>query len=389
MKLELTAQQSADQQAFREFSDTSIAPFADEWDRDERFPREVIERMARQGYLGAVVPQASGGSGSDMISFGLLHEEIGRGCSSARSLLTVHSMATFALHRWGSQQLKRRYLAELIDGSLLGAFGLSEPNVGSDARSIETTAHMEGDHYRLNGCKKWVTFGQLADLFLVFAQHEGKSIALLLERTTPGLTVVPISGMLGTRAAMLAELHLENCAVPVANRIGGPGFGLAAIATSALDIGRYSVACGSVGLAQACLEASVRYSSERHQFGVPLKEHQLIRQLISQMLTNIKAARLLCMQAGYLKDSGHPNTVMETWIAKYFASTTAMKAALDAVQIHGANGCSAAYPVQRYMRDAKIAEIIEGSTQLQEVTIADYAYEQQLAHHQPAGANHD
>ncbi|GAB4199303.1 MAG: acyl-CoA dehydrogenase family protein [Roseiflexaceae bacterium] len=379
MTFTLTAQQVADQERFRAFSDERIAPFADAWDREERFPPEMIRAMASEGFLGAVVPRDSGGTGSDMITFGLLHEQIGRGCSSARSLLTVHSMATYAVHRWASRALKAKYLAALVEGGLIGAFGLSEPNVGSDAGAIETTARPDGDRYLLSGCKKWTTFGQVADLFLVFARCDGKHTAFLVERDTPGLTVKPLGGILGTRASMLAELRLEECAVPKANQIGGLGFGLAAIATSALDIGRYSVAWGSVGIAQACLEASVRYSSERRQGGALLKEHQLIRQLISQMLTNVSAARLLCLQAGALKDSGNPNTVMETWVAKYFASTTAMKAALDAVQIHGANGCSADYAVQRYMRDAKVMEIIEGSTQLQEITIAEYAYASQAA----------
>ncbi|HEU4323400.1 MAG TPA: acyl-CoA dehydrogenase family protein [Roseiflexaceae bacterium] len=374
MAITLTAQQAADQERFRAFSDERIAPFADAWDREERFPPEMIRAMAAEGFLGAVVPRAAGGTGSDMITFGLLHEQIGRGCSSARSLLTVHSMVAYAVHRWGSRALKERYLAALVEGALVGAFGLSEPNVGSDAGSIETTARPDGDSFVLNGCKKWTTFGQIADLFLVFARCDGKHTAFLVERDTPGLSVTPLSGILGTRASMLAELRLEECVVPKANQIGGLGFGLAAIATSALDIGRYSVAWGSVGIAQACLEASVRYSSQRRQGGALLKDHQLIRQLISQMLTNVSAARLLCLQAGTLKDSGNPNTVMETWVAKYFASTTAMKAALDAVQIHGANGCSADYAVQRYMRDAKVMEIIEGSTQLQEITIAEYAY---------------
>jgi len=285
-------------------------------------------------------------------------------------------MVAFAVHRWGSKLHKERYLDALVHGRLIGAFGLSEPNVGSDAKSVETSATLQGDSYVLNGVKKWTTFGQVADLFLIFAKCDGKLSAFLLERDTPGCTVTPISGMLGTRASMLAEVHMDQCVIPKSQLIGGLGFGLATIATSALDIGRYSVAWGSVGITQACLEASVQYTSTRRQGGALLKEHQLIRQLVSTMLTNVSAARLLCLRAGYLKDVGDPNTVMETWVAKYFASTTAMQAALDAVQIHGANGCSPDYPVQRYMRDAKIMEIIEGSTQLQQVTIADLAYSQ-------------
>lgn len=375
MKLELTERQTEDQRGFRAFVDTHIAPFADQWDREERYPAETIRELARAGYLGMVVPRAEGGTGSDMITFGLLNEELGRGCSSTRNLMTVHSMIAHVVHKRAGKHLKERYLERLIAGEIIGAFGLSEPNVGSDAKSVETTATLQGDTYILNGAKKWITFGQVADLFLIFAQCDGKLTAFLVDGDTPGLTRVPISGMLGSRASMLAELHFENCAIPRGNMIGGVGFGLATIATAALDIGRYTVAWGSVGISQACLEASVRYSSERKQFGVPLREHQLIRQMICDMLTNVRAARLLCLRAGYLKDIGDPSTVMETWVAKYFASTSAVKAALDAVQIHGANGCSSDYPVQRYLRDAKIMEIIEGSTQLQQIMISRSAYD--------------
>lgn len=375
MRIELTDQQIADQRAFRDFADQEIVPYADQFDREERIPPELIRALAQRGFLGMVVPKESGGSGTDMITFGLLNEELGRGCSSVRSLLTVHSMVAYAIHKWGSKRHKETWLPRLIPAERIGAFALSEPNIGSDAKSVETTAQLDGERYLLNGRKKWITFGQIADLFLIFAQLEGKPSAFLVERDSPGLATKPISGLLGTRASMLAELHLENCEIPKANLIGGVGFGLATIATSALDIGRYSVACGSVGIAQACLEASVEYSKTRKQFGSYLKDHQLIRHMITDMLTNVKAARLLCYQAGYLKDIGAPSTVMETLIAKYFASTTAVKAASDAVQIHGANGCSADYPVQRYLRDAKVMEIIEGSNQIQQILIAKYAYE--------------
>jgi alkylation response protein AidB-like acyl-CoA dehydrogenase len=332
--------------------------------------------MARLGYLGAMVPATEGGQGLDMITFGLLNEELGRGCSSVRSLLTVHSMVAYTVFKWGTTRQKAQWLAKLATGEIIGAFGLSEPQAGSDARSIQTTARRHADGYMLDGCKTWMSFGQLADLFLVFAHCEGKPVAFLVERHAPGLTTSPIRGLLGTRASMLAKLQLNECYVPQENQIGGLGFGLAAVAAAALDIGRYSVACGCVGITQACLEASLRHACERRQFATPLIEQQLIRQMVSDMITNVSAARLLCYQAGYSKDVGHPNTVMETCIAKYFASTTAMKAASDAVQIHGASGCSEGSPVQRYMRDAKIMEIIEGSTQIQQVTIAQYGVEQ-------------
>ena len=376
MRIELTAQQKDDCAAFRAFAREAIIPEADRYDQEERTPVELIRKIAQQGYLGALAPVENGGAGMDMITFGLLNEEIGRACSSVRSLLTVHSMVTYAIAKWGSKRQKATWLHRLAAGELIGAFGLSEPNVGSDAKSVETTATPCGDCYILNGTKRWITYGQIAGLFLIFARCEGKISAFLVERDAPGFSTKPIFGMLGTRASMLAELHLHNCEIPKENMLGGLGFGLATVATSALDIGRYSVACGCVGIAQACLDASLHYTSKRKQYGVYLKDHQLIQQMITNMIVNVKAARLLCYQAGYLKDIGDPSTVMETWTAKYFASLAATKAANDAVQIHGALGCSTEYPVQRYLRDAKIMEIIEGSTQIQQINIASHGYSQ-------------
>lgn len=375
MRIELTDQQKADHSAFRNFVNESVMPFAAEYDRQEQMPVEAIQQIVRQGYLGAVLSEAVGGAGMDMITFGLLNEELGRGCSSLRSLLTVHSMVAIAIQRWGSRQQKEEWLPKLARGEKIGALALTEPNVGSDARNIETTATIEGDDYILNGEKRWITFGQVADVFLLFAQCEGEATALLVEREMPGLSITPISNMLGVRASMLAELHLRNCPVPKNNIVGRRGFGFSHIAATALDCGRYSVACGCVGIAQGCLDASLQYTGQRKQFGAYLKDHQLIRQMITEMITNVEAARLLCYQAGYLKDKGDPSAIIQTSIAKYFASKAASKASNDAVQIYGANGCSDQYAVERYMRDAKIMEIIEGSTQIQQITIAEYGYQ--------------
>ncbi len=374
---ELNSSQHDAQAEFRAFAAERIAPYADSWDRDERTPPELIRELAGRGYLGALVPEDRGGAGMDMLTFGVLNEELGRACSSVRSLLTVHSMVEQALLKWGRPAQRERWLPRLAAGETIGAFALSEPNAGSDANAIATTARRDQAGYTLSGHKRWTTYGQIADLFLVFARYEGKPAAFLLERDTPGLTVEPIGGMLGTRASMLAALRMDECRIPADSMVGGPGFGIAAVATTALDIGRYSVACGSVGIAQACLDASLSYTAGRKQFDTLLKDFQLIRRMISEMIANVKAARLLCYQAGILKDRGDSRTVMETWIAKYFASTVATKAAADAVQIHGANGCSPDFPVQRYFRDAKIMEIIEGSTQLQQITIAEYGYQEQ------------
>ncbi|HSD82660.1 MAG TPA: acyl-CoA dehydrogenase, partial [Anaerolineae bacterium] len=238
------------------------------------------------------------------------------------------------------------------------------------------SAERKDEVYVLNGHKKWISFGQLAGLFLIFAQIEGQPAAFLVEGNTPGLIREPMHGLLGTRASMLAEIHLEKCPVPKENLLGSPGLGFTAVALSALDLGRYSVAWGSVGIGQACLEASLLYSRQRQQFGVPLQSFQLIQEMIANMVTQVKAARLLCYQAGYSHDSHHPNATAETLMAKYFASNMAARVASDAVQIHGGNGCGPGYPVSRYFRDAKVMEIIEGSNQMQQVMIAQNAYQE-------------
>jgi hypothetical protein len=377
--MELTAQQKSAQDEFRAFVDEEIVPSARQCDRQEYTPPKLIEKLAQRGYLSALLPEEFGGTGMDMITYGLLNEEIGRGCSSLRSLLTVNSMVAHAIYKWGSKSQKEHWLPKLASGEIIAAFALSEPNVGSDAKSVETTATVASDSYILNGQKKWITYGQIADIFLVFAQCEGKPSAFLVEKNSPGFDIKPISGMLGVRASMLAELHLNNCQIPTDNLLGRQGFGFSYIAASALDYGRYSVAWGCIGIAQASLSACIQYTSQRQQFGVYIKEHQLIRQMITEMIANIKAARLLCYQAGYLKEIGDPSSIIETSIAKYFSSKIANQIANDAVQIHGGNGCSSEYPVERYLRDAKIMEIIEGSTQIQQITIADYGYQQYLS----------
>jgi glutaryl-CoA dehydrogenase (non-decarboxylating) len=376
MKIELTPQQKEVQAEFRQFVNTEVILHADWCDREEKTPQLLIEKLAQKGYLGSLITGQFGGGNLDPISYGLLNEELGRGCSSLRSLLTVHNMVSQALLKWGNSTQKEHLLPKLATGEVIGAFALSEPDIGSDAKNIKTRAELADKSYILNGRKKWITYGQIADVFLLFAQSEGKPCAFLVEKNTPGLHIKPISGMVGVRASMLAELHLDDCRIPAANLVGREGFGFSYVANSALDWGRYSVAWGCVGIARAALEACVKYTSSRQQFNVYLREHQLIRQAISDAVTNIKAARLLCYQAGYLKQVGDPQSIQETSIAKYFASVTASKIASDAVQIHGGNGCSSDYSVQRYWRDAKIMEIIEGSTQIQQINIADCAYQE-------------
>jgi glutaryl-CoA dehydrogenase (non-decarboxylating) len=374
MKIELTPEQRALRSEVRAFVESEIAPHAGRWDREEATPREIIGKLVERGWLGSMVPAEHGGRGLDMISYGVLTEEIGRGCSSIRSLLTVHDMVCRGILRWGSQAQKESWLPRLARGEVLGAFALSEPEAGSDAMSIRTNAVEVDGGYALDGTKKWTTYGQIADLYLLFAKLDGKPTAFLVERETPGLTVTPLRGILGTRASMLAELKLEGARTE--NMVGRPGFGVSHVVGAALDQGRYSVACGSVGIAQACLDACLAYARERQQFGQPLFEHQLVRAMLSDMITNVRAARLLCMRAGYLRDTGDPGAFAETSVAKYFASTTAMRVAADAVQLHGANGCHEDFPVSRYFRDAKVMEIIEGSTQIQQFTIARFEFQE-------------
>lgn len=362
MKSEATAG-AFTRDAFRTFVDGAIAPEAGEWDRDGHTPDAVLARVAARGYLGMLTPSDLGGGGVHATTFVALHEEMGRGCSSIRSLLTVHEMVSFAIRRWGSPAQRTQWLPSLASGNTIAAFALSEPEAGSDAAAIETSATIDRDDYLLHGTKQWITYGQVAGLFLVVAQANGKPIALLVERGAPGLEVVPLPGVTGTRASMLATLRFTGCRVSRSARVGGEGFGLG-VALSALELGRLSVAAGSTGIIQACLDASARYAAQRRQFGRAIGEQQLVRRLLADMAVDAHAARLLCLHAAQRYDAGDPHAIDAILVAKYFASTAAVRAATSAVQIHGANGCTDRFPVDRFLRDARVMEIIEGSTQV-------------------------
>ncbi|WP_340028633.1 acyl-CoA dehydrogenase family protein [Paenibacillus sp. FSL H7-0940] len=370
MKVELNAEQLMWQEQFKDFVDSEIIPYASLNDSEERIHPELLAKITEAGYLGSMLPKEYGGMELDNITIGILNEEVGRGCSSVRSLLTVQGMVGLAILRWGTEQQRQYWLPTLATGTTLGSFGLTEPSVGSDAKSIETTAVLDGDEYILNGHKKWITMGQLADVFLILAQCENKPTAFIVERDSIGFSVEPMSGLLGARASMIAELKMDSCRIPKENLLGQVGTGLSHVALPCLDYGRYTIACGCVGLAKACLDASVHYANSRIQFGRAIRENQMIQKMITEMSVNMKAARMLCYRAGYLRDVGDPESIMETWTAKYFASTMVNKVASDAVQIHGANGCHRDYPVERYYRDARINEIIEGTTQMHEILIA-------------------
>jgi len=370
MKIEYTPSQAAFADAVKIFAKERVQRYAAQIDQDACIPPQVIQAIIDEGYIGSMISEEYGGMGADSIKIGILNEIIGGACSSTRGLLTVHGMVSLALQRWGTPQQKNNWLPKLAAGQLIGAFALTEPNVGSDAKSVETTATETKGGFLLSGTKKWITMGQLADLFLIFAQFEGKVAAFLLEKGTPGLQVQPLGGLIGARGSMIAELNLNQCEIPKENMVGKPGAGLSHVALPCLDYGRYTIACGNVGLAQACLEVSVQYSRKRKQFGEPLRKFQLIQKQITEMIVGVEAGRLLCQKAGCLRDAGDPDSVIQVWIAKYHTSLMANQVANAAVQIHGANGCSNNYPVERYLRDAKVSEIIEGTTQMHETMIA-------------------
>ncbi len=374
MRVAFTARQLQQKGRFRAFADRYVVPNAGVFDRNEALDRHLVRRLATAGFLGSHLPTRYGGRHLDMISYGLLHQELGRGCSSTRSLLTVHDMVGEAILRLGSTQLRETWLPRLTAGEQLGAFALTEPTAGSDAGSIQTTATQDGTDYVINGTKKWISFAQLADVFLVVARigSGGPIGGFLVPADSPGLTITPITGMLGLRASMLGELSLSDCRIPASSRVGPAAMPSGLVVATALQLGRYSVAWGSVGIGEASVEASFQYSAEREQFGVPIEKHQLIRRMLTDMLADTRAARLLCCEAGYLSQQRSPGIVESTLIAKYFSSRMATRVTANAVQIHGASGASSEQPVERYFRDARMMEIIEGSTEIQQITIPKY-----------------
>lgn len=352
-----------------------IAPHANQFDIEEKVPRAIIDLLAEQGYLGASLDPSWGGKGYSQYQLALLMEEVGKVCSSLRSLLTVHlSLVAETVQRWGTDTIKNQYLPALAKGEKIAAFCLSEPETGSDASAVQTRWEETEEAFVLTGVKKWTTFGQVADVFLVIAGSEtGGHAAFLVDKNLPGLQVKSLKGILGTKASMLAQIELNQVEVPKENLLGKKGLGFIQIANTALDNGRFSVACGSVGIAKACLTESIAYAKNRKQFDAPIASFQLIKQKISQMLVKTKAAEQMCYQAAKLRDEKNFNAMIHTNMAKYFSSVAAMEIATEAVQIHGAEGCHEQSNVQRYFRDAKIMEIIEGSSEIQEVFIAEQA----------------
>lgn len=370
-----TSNDTAARAEFRAFVEREVAPYADTAHRIQHTERARITALAEAGYLGANIAPEFGGAGLDMVTLGELAGELGRGCSSIRSLFTVHTMVAQAIGRWGTRAQRERWLPRLASGETLAAFALSEPEVGSDANSVQTRAQAQGEGWRLEGHKTWITYGALADLFLVFARTDEGPTAFLVERERAGVRTEPIFDMVGIRASETASVHLEGCELPGEALLAREGLGISHVSGVALDLGRYTVAWGCVGIVDACLERSLDYTATREQFGVALREHQLVRRLVTDMMTDARAARLLCLDAGRLRDARDPGAYAASSMAKYFASVAATRSAANAMQLHGARGCSGDYPFQRLLGDARVAEVIEGSTQLQQSSIAEYGYQ--------------
>ena len=351
MDFDLTEEQIMIRNLMADFAKNEILPNVRDDDRNERFPTDILDKMAHLGFLGAPLPEEYGGMGIDHIAYTLMIEELARASFALRSIVSVHiSLFQQTLNRWGTEEQKQKY----------------------DISSTETSAVLHGGKWRLNGNKTWISNGGVAGVALIFAQtdkakkHRGLA-AFLVERDTPGFSSTDIHGKLGLRAANTAELTLEDCLVPEENLLGQVGDGFK-IAMSAFDNARLCVAAGCVGLAQACIDASVLYAQTRQQFGKPIGGYQLVQEMIANMIVEMEAARFLTYRAAYLKNKGAPSTV-ETSMAKYYASEVALRAANNAVQIHGGYGYSDEYPVERYYRDAKVATLLEGTSEMHKLII--------------------
>ena len=373
MNFDLTSEQEMVQKTARDFADNEIMPGARERDREMVFPWEIIKQMSDLGFLGPTLPEEYGGMGLDYISEAIMFEEIGRADSSVRTTLSVQiSLSELPIFKFGTDAQKKKYLPKLASGEWLGCFGLTEPQAGSDAGNQQTRAIKDGSDWVLNGQKMWISNGGIANLALVFAQtdpdlkHRGIT-AFLIETDTLGFSSQDIHNKLGLRSSNTAELILEDVRVPAENVLGEVGKGFR-IAMFALDNGRFGVAAGCVGIMQGCIDASVKYAQEREAFGQPIGGFQLVQELIADMILDCEAARLLVYRAGHLKNKGVENT-RETSLAKWHASEAAVKAALNAIQVHGGYGYSDEYPPERYLRDAKVATLYEGTTQIQKLII--------------------
>ncbi|MBT2679499.1 acyl-CoA dehydrogenase family protein [Bacillus sp. ISL-35] len=377
MNFDFTDEQELLKKTVRNFVDREIMPYIKEWDEKQHFESSILTRLADLGLMGVCIPEQYGGSGMDYNSLAIVCEELERGDTAFRTAVSVHTgLNSMTLLQWGTEEQKQKYLVPQSKGEKVGAFGLTEPNAGSDVAAMQTKATNEGDYYILNGSKTWISLCDVADHFLVFAytdkskKHHGIS-AFIVERNWDGFSSKAIKGKLGIRAGNTGEIFFDHVKVPKQNLLGKEGDGFK-IAMSALDNGRFTVAAGACGTIMASLEASLKYCHERSTFGKEIGRHQLVQQMIAKMEAGLVQSRLLVYRAGWLKNHGKRNT-RETSLAKWQACDYAYEAANDAVQIHGAYGFSNEYPVERYLRNAKAPVIYEGTREIHTVMQAEYA----------------
>nr|WP_309098260.1 acyl-CoA dehydrogenase [Fredinandcohnia onubensis] len=358
----------------RDFAKNEVAPTAAERDEEERFDREIFDKMAELGLTGIPWPEEYGGIGSDYLAYCIAVEELSRVCASTGVTLSAHtSLAGWPIYKFGSEEQKQKYLRPMAQGEKIGAYGLTEPGSGSDAGGMRTTARLEGDHYVLNGSKIFITNGGIADIYVVFAltdptsKHKGTS-AFIIESDFPGFSVGKKEQKMGIRSSPTTEVMFEECRVPKENLLGEEGEGFK-IAMMTLDGGRNGIAAQAVGIAQGALDAATEYAKERVQFGKPIAAQQGVGFKLADMATSVEAARLLTYQAAWLESEGLPYG-KESAMSKLFAGDTAMKVTTEAVQVFGGYGYTKDYPVERYMRDAKITQIYEGTQEIQRLVIS-------------------
>ncbi|CAN3984221.1 acyl-CoA dehydrogenase family protein [Kitasatospora purpeofusca] len=373
MDLELSEEQAAVRELAASFTDREIAPHAAAWDRAESVDRAIIGRLGKLGFLGLTLPEEYGGSGGDHLAYCLVLEELGRGDSAVRGIVSVSlGLVAKSVNAFGTEEQKRHWLPRLTSGEALGCFALTEPGTGSDAANLTTRAARGSDgHWSLSGTKTFITNGTWADVALVFARtgepgHRGIT-AFLVPTDLPGFTRTEIHGKLGLRGQATAELAFDAVRVPDSARLGEVGKGFT-VAMAALAKGRMSVAAGCVGIARACLDAAVRYAGEREQFGAPIASHQLVQQLLAGIAVDVEAARLLTWKVADHIDRGLPFAT-ESSVAKLFASEAAVRAANNALQIFGGYGFIDEYPVGKYLRDARVMTLYEGTSQIHQLLI--------------------
>ena len=360
--------------SIRNFCERELRPIAKEIDQEARFPWEIVEKMGNLGFFGVQAPKDLGGAGMDSVGYAVVIEEISRVCASLGLCISVHnSVVIYPLLAFGSEEQKQRWVPPLARGDKIGAFCLTEPNAGSDAAAIEATAVRDGDHYVVNANKVFVTNGGVADVCLFFVRTDVKAgrkgiSVIVAERGTPGFVVGDLEDLCGMRANPVSSIRLYDCRLPAENLLGKQGMGLR-IGLSGLDAGRIGIAAQAVGIAQAALEEGVRYARQRHQFGVPIGKHQAVQIMISDMATQVDAARLMVYRAALLRDQRKPFSQAAA-MAKLFASETSSKVADLAVQIHGGYGYSKSYPIERYYRDARVTRIYEGTSEIHRLVIA-------------------